>query len=202
MNKKCYRFYGGFLNMQENWLNKMAKKGYHLTSVNKIKYEFENCKPGEYQYYVEFIGNKSKIDAENYRIFLENMGYKVFYKNINLNYSMGKVRYRPWAEQGGRIATNSTTYNKELLIIERTYDKQPFLLYTSFEDLMNYYKTLRNPWLCLSFLFSILGISDKSLGILVAGLISFIPAISYQFKVIKYKNVARISEGTNSESVK
>ncbi len=27
------------------------------------------------------------------------MGYKVFYKNINLNYSVGKVRLRPWAEK-------------------------------------------------------------------------------------------------------
>lgn len=127
MNKKFYRFYGGLLNLQENWLNKMAKKGYRLIKVGKLQYEFENCTPNQYQYYIEYIGNKSKMSAENYRTFLEDMGYKVFYKNINLNYSIGKIRYRPWAEHGGQIATTSTTYNKELLIIERKYDKAPFM---------------------------------------------------------------------------
>lgn len=68
---------------------------------------------------MEFIGEKSCANAEDYRDFLEDLGYKVFYKNINLSYSIGKVRIRPWAEKGGRIATNSTTYNRELLIIEK-----------------------------------------------------------------------------------
>ena len=70
MNKKFYRFYGGLLNLQENWLNKMAKKGYRLIKVGKLQYEFENCTPNQYQYYIEYIGNKSKMSAENYRTFL------------------------------------------------------------------------------------------------------------------------------------
>ncbi len=28
MSKKCYRFFGGLLNAQANWLNKMSEKGY------------------------------------------------------------------------------------------------------------------------------------------------------------------------------
>ena len=194
MNKKFYRFYGGLLNLQENWLNKMAKKGYRLIKVGKLQYEFENCTPSQYQYYIEYIGNKSKMNAENYRTFLEDMGYKVFYKNINLNYSIGKIRYRPWAEHGGQTATTSTTYNKELLIIERKYDKAPFMLYTSFEDLMNYYKVLRNPWLCLFLLFSILGIMDKNIPIFVIGLFSFIPTVIYHLKVVKYRNASKVTE--------
>ena len=47
-------------------------------------------------------------------------------KNINLNYSVGKVRWRPWAEIGGRIATNTTTFNRELLIVEKENDGKPF----------------------------------------------------------------------------
>ena len=194
MNKKFYRFYGGLLNLQENWLNKMTKKGSRLIKVGKLQYEFENCTPNQYQYYIEYIGNKSKMSAENYRTFLEDMGYKVFYKNTNLNYSIGKIRYRPWAEHGGQIATTSTTYNKELLIIERKYDKAPFMLYTSFEDLMNYYKVLRNPWLCLFLLFSILGIMDKNLPIFVIGLFSFIPTVIYHLKVVKYRNASKVTE--------
>ena len=67
------------------------------------------------------------------------MGYSVFYKNINLNYSVGKVRWRPWAEIGGRIATNTTTFNRELLIVEKENDGKPFELHTSYEDRANYY---------------------------------------------------------------
>ena len=98
MSKKCYRFFGGLLTVQKNWLNKMAEKGYRLIRTGKLLYEFEKCKPGQVQYCVEFIGQKSKANAEDYHDFLEEMGYSVFYKNINLNYSVGKVRWRPWAK--------------------------------------------------------------------------------------------------------
>ena len=37
----------------------------------------------------------------------------------------GKVRLRPWAEKGGRIATNATTFNRELLIVEKDNDGKP-----------------------------------------------------------------------------
>ena len=41
-------------------------------------YEFEECKPDQVKYCVEFIGQKSKVDASDYHEFLEGMGYKVF----------------------------------------------------------------------------------------------------------------------------
>ena len=100
----------------------MAEKGYRLIRTGKLLYEFEKCKPGQVQYCVEFIGQKSKANAEDYHDFLEEMGYSVFYKNINLNYSVGKIRWRPWAEIGGRVATNTTTFNRELLIVEKEND--------------------------------------------------------------------------------
>ena len=51
-------------------------------------------------YCVEFIGEKSKENATDYADFLEDMGYKVFFKNINLNYSVGKVRLAPMGRKG------------------------------------------------------------------------------------------------------
>lgn len=42
MSKKCYRFFGGLLTVQKNWLNKMAEKGYRLIRTGKLLYEFEN----------------------------------------------------------------------------------------------------------------------------------------------------------------
>ena len=119
MNKKCYRFYGGLIASQEKWLNRMAKKGYRLIRAGKLFYEFEECKPGQVQYCVEFIGQKSKESAADYARFLEDCGYHVFFKNINLNWSVGKAVVRPWADKGGRIATNSTTFNLQLLIVEK-----------------------------------------------------------------------------------
>ena len=97
MSKKCYRFFGGLLNAQAKWLNKMSEKGYRLVRTGRVLYEFEECSPDEVTYCVEFIGEKSKENATDYADFLEDMGYKVFFKNINLNYSVGKVRLRPWA---------------------------------------------------------------------------------------------------------
>ena len=55
MSKKCYRFFGGLLNTQEKWLNKMSEKGYRLVRTGKLLYEFEKCKPDEVTYCVEFI---------------------------------------------------------------------------------------------------------------------------------------------------
>ena len=95
MSKKCYRFFGGLLNAQAKWLNKMSEKGYRLVRTGRVLYEFEECRPDEVTYCVEFIGEKSKENATDYADFLKDMGYKVFFKNINLNYSVGKVRLRP-----------------------------------------------------------------------------------------------------------
>ena len=41
------------------------------------------------------------------------------YKNINLNHSIGKVRWRPFAGKYGQIATSPGNFNKELLIVEK-----------------------------------------------------------------------------------
>lgn len=194
MNKKIYRFFGGLLTAQENWLNKMSEKGYRLIRTGKLLYEFEECKPGQFQYCVEFIGQKSKANAQNYHDFLEEMGYSVFYKNINLNYSVGKVRWRPWAEKGGRIATNATTFNRELLIIEKENDGKPFELHTSYEDKESYYSNLRNPWLLLLLMFAVFTVVNQSVILGILALISLIPVIVYQSQIMKNRREAKTKE--------
>lgn len=191
---KKYRFFGSLLDTQEKWLNKMASQGFRLVRVNKLLYEFEACSPNEVQYCVEFIGEKSHKNAEDYRCFLEELGYKVFYKNINLNYSIGKVKVRPWAEKGGRIATNGTTYNRELLIVEKMNDGKPFEIHTSKEDLIRYYGTLRNPWLCFLAIFGALGFVFKSLTFGAFAVAALFPVILYQSKIAKVKKSLRYEE--------
>lgn len=191
---KKYRFFGGLLKTQEKWLNKMAAKGFRLIRTGKLLYEFESCSPNEFQYRVEFIGQKSRANAEDYRCFLEDLDYKVFYKNINLNYSIGKVRLRPWAEKGGRIAMNSTTYNRELLIIEKENDGKPFEIHTSLKDRMWYYRQLQAPWIYLLAVFGAVGIIMRSIvwGALAALFLP--PIIIYQLKITKIKKELKYRE--------
>ena len=118
----------------------------------------------------------------------------MFYKNINLNYSIGKVRVRPWAERGGRIATNSTTFNKELLIVEKLNDGKPFELHTTNEDQIQYMKQLRSPWLSFALIFMLCGILMKSLIFEIIALISILPVIFYQLEISKLEKDARIKE--------
>ena len=194
MSKKCYRFFGGLLNAQAKWLNKMSEKGYQLVRTGTLLYEFEKCKPDEVTYCVEFIGEKSKENATDYADFLEDMGYKVFFKNINLNYSVGKVRWRPWAERGGRIATNTTTFNREILIVEKTNDGKPFELHTSYDDKEKYYRNLRNPWLFLLLLFALFTIIKHSIVLGIFSLVSAIPSILYQLQIIDVRQKAKTWE--------
>lgn len=194
MSKKYYRFYGGLLSAQERWLNRMAEKGFRLVRSEKLLYEFEECEPGAYQYRIEFIGQKSKENATDYVSFLKDCGYCVFFKNVNLNYSVGKVRWRPWAEKGGQIATNNTTFNRELLIVEKANDGKPFELHTSYEDQAAYYNTLRNPWLCIFLLFVVLGIVNHSIALSVLALISLIPVILYQVQASRANRNAKTKE--------
>lgn len=194
MSKKCYRYYGGLLVSQANWLNKMAEKGYRLIRTGKMLYEFEECTPGQYRYCVESIGQKSKESATDYAHFLEDVGYRVFFKNINLNWNVGKVVVRPWAEQGGRLATNSTTFNRELLIVEKETDGKPFELHTTYEDKANYCKQMRRPWLYLFLVSVVLGILMRTWVWGVFGAISVVGLLMCQIELLRLNKQAKTKE--------
>ena len=147
MSKKVYRFFWGFLKKQEKWLNEMADKGYRLVRTGRAWYEFEDCEPGKYRYAVEFVGDQSNQNAKDYASFLEDCGYRVQFKNLNLDYSVLKAVFRPWAKKGGKIATTKGSYNKELLLVEKENDGKPFELHTTEEDIREYQKAVRKPWI-------------------------------------------------------
>lgn len=68
----------------------MSSKGYRLVRTGKMLYEFEQCDPNEFQYRIDFIGEKSKTGADEYRSFLEDMGYKVFSRTSILTIRLEK----------------------------------------------------------------------------------------------------------------
>lgn len=201
--KRYYRFFGGFLNTQEKWLNEMARKGYRLVKAGKISYDFEECLPDEYQYCMEFIADKSYKSGKEYRTFLESIGYKVFYKNINLNYSIGKLRWRPYGSGAGQISTNPGSYNKELLIIEKKNDGRSFELHTSNADKAEYLKPIRNAWICLSVMFVAFSLwcfiqneapSKEVILFGIFGVLLIITVIFYQKQINHYMKEANIEE--------
>lgn len=118
MSKTVFRYFFDFLDGQEKWLNSMAERGCRLTKCGKMTYTFDACVPGEYEYAIEFVGDRSYSKAKNYRVYLEEMGFRTLTKNINLNFSYGKVKWRPYAKGLGQIATSPGGFNKELLIVE------------------------------------------------------------------------------------
>ena len=194
MSKKCYRFFGGVLKAQENWLNKMSSKGYRLIRTTKAMYEFEECEPGKYFYKIEYIGNKSQESAKDYVDFLKDCQYKVFYKNMNLNYSIGKVTVRPWAEGKGKIATNSTTYNKELLIVEKENDGKSFELHTTHEDKKEYFKSMRKPWIYSFIIFTALYFVKYEPICLVLGGVSLLGILRFQIELMRLNKENNINE--------
>ena len=200
MEKKVNRFFGASTEIQAKWLNHMASDGWRLIRTGKMSYEFESCDPGKVQYAVEFIADKSQKNAEDYKAFLEGSGYKVWYKNANLSYSVGKVRWRPWAEAGGQITTSWTTYNKELLIVEKENDGKPFELHTTAADRIGFLKKWRNVWLTYTTMFFLMGmlfllqtpIASVVFGCL--GLLSLIPVVLYQVQIRKIKKMDDLQE--------
>jgi len=197
---KKYRYFGGFISSQEQWLNAMAQKGMRLVKVGKMLYEFEPCLPARYQYAVEFVADKSRKDSQNYKEFLEGCGYNVFYKNINLSYSVGKVRFRPWAGGTGKIATNATTFNKELLIVEKPDDGKPFQLHTTVSDRIGYLKKWRNIWLTYFAMFALMGLlfafQSPAAAVILSGIgvLSFLPVIGYQVQIGRLKEKNKTEE--------
>lgn len=120
--------------------------------------------------------------------------FVIYDKNINLNYSVGKVRWRPWAERGGRIATNTTTFNREILIVEKANDGKPFELHTSYDDKEKYYRNLRNPWLFLLLMFALFAVTKQSIIFGIFALVSVIPGSIYQIQIMKIRKEAKTQE--------
>jgi len=147
MTKTVFCYFFDFVDGQEKWLNKMAEKGYRLKKCGKAWYTFERCQPSEYEYAVEFVADKSYRSIEDYKVFIESMGYRTFAKNINLNFSFGKVKWRPWAKGMGQIATSPGSFNRELLVVEKLKDGKPIDLHTDLKDLLSGYRTLQKAYL-------------------------------------------------------
>lgn len=162
MMKKIFRIFLNPMGSQEKWLNQMAEKGYRLVNVGRFFYTFENCEPNEYQYSIDYVGNKNYKELKEYEQFLEEIGIKYYEKPINIGqFSWGKARLRPFANQGGRIATSKGMINRELLILEKKNNRKPFEIYSNIVDKIYRLKEIRKPLIfgeIIILFFAIMGI--------------------------------------------
>ncbi len=150
MKIKRFRYFYGFIDIQQRFINRMGEQGWRLIRTGRFFYEFTSCPRGRYQYCVDFIADKSCQEAEEYTKFLEEMGYRVMTKPINTNFSFGKIRIRPWGKGWGQVATTPGRFGKELLIVEKENDGRPFALHTTLEDQVDYYQIFRSAWAFIS----------------------------------------------------
>ncbi len=192
--EKRYRYFWTLLAAQSRWLNKMADRGLRLSRTEKLLYEFQPCAPGQYRYCVECVAHLSREKAEDYARFLEDCGYRTWFKNANLDWNVGKVVGRPWAEPGGRLASNATTYNRELLIVEKENDGKPFRLHTALEDQIRYRKAQRRPALFLLAVMTPLAALTRSWPAALFAALALAVLIRHQLALARLKKQGGISE--------
>lgn len=65
---------------EEKWLNEMAGKGWALKSTNGVLYRFNQCRPGEFIYQIDFNEKKSGTEAGDYVAFRSSCGDRFVYK--------------------------------------------------------------------------------------------------------------------------
>lgn len=143
---KRFRIFMNPIEGQEKWLNDNAAEGLKLIKVGRFFYEFKKCSPGQYQYAVDYIGNLSNKQRKEYGEFLNEVKIGYYEKPLNLGqYSLGRVKYRPYANQGGKLATSRGMINKELLILERENNEEPFTVYNNVNDKITALKERMRP---------------------------------------------------------
>lgn len=163
--ERKFRIFLNPIEGQAKWLNQRAKEGFKLSKAGKFIYELKECKPNQYQYTVDYIGNKSNRERKDYENFLEEVGISYYEKPINLGqFSIGRVKYRPYENKGGKFATSEGMLNREILILEKENNGKPFNIYTNIKDKIIALKERRKPHIYLFVFIIIMGLYVNIIG--------------------------------------
>ena len=128
------------------WLNEMSDKGYKLAKVGNTFYYFEECEEGKYRYAIDFVANKFYSNFKGYEEFLKESNIRYIEKAGSIGkVTIGNIRYRPFADEGAKIATSSGMIKREFLILEKENDGRSFEIYTNVEDKISALKIMRKP---------------------------------------------------------
>lgn len=149
---KKFRLFFNSIEGRKKWLNHIAKEGYCLQSIRGkgIMYEFvESDKP--YEYAVQYIGYMSNKERIEYQSLLKDLGYHYWNVAINVGQiSYGRMKWRPYADLQGQIATSPGMINREILVIEKRADQKPFQLFSDNQSSILDLKRRRRSYIYLA----------------------------------------------------
>lgn len=120
MKKVVYRFYLDY-EKEENWINKMSAKGWHLEKFALGRFTFTKGEPGKYIYRNEFISEMKTKEKKEYFEFLSDSGIVVIH------------------EFGGWV------------YMKKEANEGPFELFTDNDSHIAYYKRMMNFFVALFF---------------------------------------------------
>lgn len=145
---------------REAWLNRMSESGYRLKKVSLLhRYSFEPCRPGEYQYRVEFVADQSGRRLKDYQSYLSGLGIHSIPVSANLGkLSFGSAKLRWFGGNRFSLATSPGNINSEFLILEKQNDGKPFEIFSDSKGLLEYLKKCRGAGLSLVALFAFLAV--------------------------------------------
>lgn len=195
MKKRVFKIFFNFLENQETWLNSMSKKGYRLVKASRFFYYFEESTPNKYKYTVQFIMDKTNKELKNYYKTLQDLDMNYFTKNVNIGkFSFAEIKVRPYIKNRAMLATSPGRINKELLILEKLDDGKPFKIYNNTNELIEYFKNIRNTFaftdlFLLVFLISLLIKNSTNLIIFIIYALLVLLIVLSTTSTIKYNNI-------------
>jgi hypothetical protein len=85
---------------------------------------------------------------KEYQSFLDDLKLRYWSAPINLGkFSLGAVRFRPYARGMGKVATAPGIINKEILILEKQTEDQSFAVFNDRESAVENLQERRKPYL-------------------------------------------------------
>lgn len=113
-------FWAWEFDKEEKWLCEMAAKGLCLVSAGFCKYEFEDCKPGEYRICLQFLDKVSHHpESQKYIEFMETTGAEHIGSFIRWVYFRKKAtdgEFELFSDNESRIKYLSGVFNFIFLI--------------------------------------------------------------------------------------
>ncbi len=180
--KKFIKFFFNPIEDRELYLNDMASKGFQLEKSGSIVQKFSKSEKANIHYTVQYIGNMSNKERQEYMDFVESLNLRVFFAPFNVGkLAIGNIKYRPYNRGRSSLATTSGMINREIMIIESNgNEKIPVFTDDSskYDDLLRRKAPYRYLAL-VSLLFIVLGLTRFQGNFLERTFISYRPLDNY-----------------------
>lgn len=144
---KKFRLFFNPIEGRKKWLNQQVAQGMRLKKPGRFFYTFEKTSES-YAYDVQYIGYMANSKRKDYEAFLQELNLQHWSAPINQGkFSLGAVRFRPYARGMGKLATAPGMINKEILIVEKHTADQSFAIFNDRESSLENLRERRKPYL-------------------------------------------------------